>query len=436
MLSLPPHPLKLLVVGGGGREHALCWKLAQSDHVTKIFCLPGNGGTALEKKTTNIDIDVLNFPAISDFSLSNKIDFIVVGPDNPLAEGIVDYLEEKALRVFGPKRQAAKLEWSKSHAKNFMVDLGIPTPRFIICRNQTETLKQLAQNSWAKVIKVDGLALGKGVYVCNSKEDAQAACQEIFSLNKFGQAAETILLEEKVVGEELSLILLCDGKTFTPLAASQDYKRRFDDNRGPNTGGMGAYSPVDLYTKYQKAIEETILNPLRAGLFSKELCFKGVLYIGIIVGGTESNQTERAQVLEFNTRFGDPETQAILPRLSCDLLPALWACTEGKLDEVTLAWKAEQSCCVVAVAETYPEKSSQGELIKLPALAPDSYIFQAGTKLADDKLLTAGGRILAVTSLGRTMQSAAAKSYSILEKISFSGMSYRHDIAKGLRVCH
>lgn len=435
-LTIPPRPVKLLVVGGGGREHALCWKLAQSDRVSQIFCAPGNGGTAKENKTSNVDIDVMNFQVISEFSLSNKIDLIIVGPDNPLAEGIVDYLEKKGLRVFGPSRQEAKLEWSKSYAKTFMVSHEIPTPRFIVCHNQTEALKELAQNSWAKVIKVDGLALGKGVYVCQSNEDAEAACREIFTLNKFGKAAETILLEEKVIGEELSLLLLCDGKTFTPLAPSQDYKRRFDSNEGPNTGGMGAYSPVELYSKHEQAIEQTILKPLRSALFSTDLKFKGVLYLGIIVGHSESNLVQRPQVLEFNARFGDPETQAILPRLSSDLLPALWACTEQKLKEVTLTWKKEASCCIVAVADTYPEKGSQGELIKLAPCAANSYIFHAGTKLVDNRLVTAGGRVFAVTSVASDLQSAADQSYRILDQISFSGMSYRRDIAKGLSICH
>jgi phosphoribosylamine--glycine ligase len=435
VLTIPSRPSKILVVGGGGREHALCWKLAQSHHVSQIFCAPGNGGTASEDKTVNIEIDVLDFPALAAICRSEQIDLVVVGPDNPLAEGIVDFLTDNGLRVFGPIRQAAKLEWSKSYAKTFMMDNAIPTPRFVISHNEKEALAKLAENPWAKVVKVDGLALGKGVYVCQSEEETQAACQEIFSLNKFGKAAEAILLEEKITGDELSLLLLCDGKRFIPLAPSQDYKRRFDNNHGPNTGGMGAYSPVALYTKYQKQIEETILHPLKKALFSKDLQYKGILYIGIIVGKNEIDSTERPQVLEFNARFGDPETQALLPRLASDLLPALWACTEEKLNEITLEWKAEESCTIVAVTDTYPDKSSQGKVIQLPNLPPDSLIFQAGTKLIDDKLVTAGGRILAVTSLATDVRSASERSYKVLEHISFSGISYRRDIAKGLTVC-
>ena len=308
MPNIPSHPLKLLVVGSGGREHALCWKLAQSEQVGQIFCLPGNGGTALERKTTNVEIDVLNFPSISEFCLSNQIDLIVIGPDNPLAEGIVDYLQEKGLRVFGPTRQAAKLEWSKSHAKTFMARHSIPTPRFVVCQSNEEAQRELSNNPWAQVIKVDGLALGKGVFVCNSSEDAQLVCNDIFLENKFGDAAETLLLEEKIIGQELSLLLLCDGKTFTPLASSQDYKRRFDGDHGSNTGGMGAYSPVALHTQYEAIIKETILTPLKAALLSEDWQYRGVLYIGIIVGFSEQDRTIRPRVLEFNARFGDPET--------------------------------------------------------------------------------------------------------------------------------
>ncbi|PWT96830.1 MAG: phosphoribosylamine--glycine ligase [Candidatus Melainabacteria bacterium] len=435
MLSIPNHSLKLLVVGAGGREHALCWKLAQSQSVGKIYCTPGNGGTAQEAKTENLSIDSLDFPALSKFCLAEKIDLVVVGPDNPLAEGIVDALTAKGTRVFGPSRQAARLEWSKSYAKDFLVEHGIPTARHVIARSFEEGKLLIKQHDWARVVKVDGLALGKGVFVCDSEDQAEAALQEIFTTNKFGAASETVVLEEKIVGEELSLLLLCDGKRFLELESSQDHKRRFDDDQGPNTGGMGAYSPVPLYAQHREKIQKTIIAPLGLALAQGKLAYQGLLYIGIIVGKTASDDTTIPRVLEFNARFGDPEAQAILPRLKSDLLPALWATTEGKLDEVELSWAEQPSCCVVAVTKTYPEKSAKGDEIQLTKLPENCAIFHSGTQNVNGKLVTAGGRILSVTALGLDRQSAAQRAYQALAGIKFDQMDYRRDIARERSIC-
>ncbi len=435
MPSIPKHPLKILVVGGGGREHALCWKLAQSEHVQKIFCAPGNGGTATEAKTTNVAIDQLDFASLADFALQEKIDLTVIGPEIPLAEGIVDFFQNKKLRVFGPKKSAARLEWSKAYAKTFMTQIGIPTPRYLVCNSLAEAKKQLDNNAWAQVVKLDGLAAGKGVIVCDSKAEVIQVLEEIFEKNKFGSSGQTVLLEDKIVGEELSLLLLCDGKRFYPLEASQDHKRRFDGESGPNTGGMGAYSPVSLYAEYRREIEENIIAPLQTALDNKTLDYQGLLYVGIMIGKVAGDTKNRAQVIEFNSRFGDPEIQAVLPRMTSDLLIALWAATEGTLNEIELTWTDKPSCCVVAVTKAYPEKSSAGESIKLSSLKEDSFLFHSGTKSENGQLFTNGGRILCATALGNNLEKAAERAYEILSGVSFPSMDYRHDITKERSKC-
>lgn len=420
---LPEYPLKILVIGSGGREHALCWKIAQSNHVEKVFCAPGNGGTAQESKCENVPIGVMDFPAIEKFAIENKVDLVVVGPDNPLAEGIVDTLEKANLRVFGPTKEQAKLEWSKAHSKRFMDRLGLPTARYVVCNSYEEAKKAVTENPWAQVVKVDGLALGKGVFVCDNEAEVLSALEQIFGAKTFGSAGETVLLEEKIVGEELSLLMLSDGKHLVQMAPCQDHKRRFDGDKGPNTGGMGAYSPVELYDRYQSQIESKIVEPLQKALSSGALSFKGVLYAGIIV--SESGP----ELLEFNARFGDPETQAMMPRLKSDLLEALWACTSGELKQIKMDWSADSSCCVVAVAEQYPTSSSKGEEIK-SGRHPNTVLYQAGTKFIDGKVVTDGGRVLAVVATAPSMEEAAKTCYAALESVSFKGMDYRKDIAR------
>lgn len=423
-------PLKVLIVGSGGREHALCWKLAQSMHVEKIFCAPGNGGTALERNAQNVPIAVMDFAGLKKFAIELEIDLVVVGPDNPLAEGIVDDLESAGLKVFGPTKAQAKLEWSKAHAKEFMDRIKVPTPKYIVCRSHEEAKQAALKNEWARVVKVDGLALGKGVFVCDNAGEVSFALEQIFGSKTFGSAGETVLLEEKIEGDELSLLMLCDGKHLLPLAACQDHKRRFDGDSGPNTGGMGAYSPVDLYNQNKNEIDRLVIEPLKKALQSGELSFKGVLYAGIMVA---NSPVAGPLVLEFNARFGDPETQVLMPRLKSDLLPALLACTSGELAAVDLEWLPDASCCVVAVAQSYPASSSRGEEIKLPA-GPEKnsgpFIFHAGTKSADGKVVTDGGRILSVVACSPTMETAAERCYAALNTVSFTGMDYRKDIAR------
>jgi phosphoribosylamine--glycine ligase len=419
----------VLVVGGGGREHALCWKLAQSSHVAKIYCAPGNGGTALEPRVENVEIAVDQFDSLIEFARSKNISLTVIGPDNPLSDGIVDAFQAANLRVFGPTKEAARLEWSKAFAKQFMSDIGIPTPRFLVCDSLQQAEEALRRNDWARVIKVDGLALGKGVFVCDSESECRDALDEIFNKKAFGSAGEKVLLEEKISGFEISLLMFCDGKEVVPMLPSQDHKRRFEDDRGPNTGGMGVYAPMPDYGRYQGEIERKIVEPLRAALKSGKLRYQGVIYAGIIYGASGGADAS-AQVLEFNARFGDPETQALLPLLDSDLFDILYACTEGNLAAVPVTWSPASSCCVVAAAKRYPESSSKGKRIKVSALPPQAVVFHAGTKLSGDELQSNGGRVLAVNAVRPTLKEAREAAYSALQAVDFEDMDYRKDIAR------
>ena len=425
--------LKVLVIGGGGREHAICWKLAQSESVAKIFCAPGNGGTAKEAKTSNVDIGVMDFDRLTEFAKKEAIDLIVVGPDDPIAAGAVDHFKAAGLRAFGPNKEAAQLEASKTYSKNFMVAHRIPTARFLVCDSLQAGLDAVKEHPWARVIKADGLALGKGVFVCDDEDEATDALHAIFRERRFGQAGDRVVIEERLVGEELSLLLFCDGKRLVEMPPSQDHKRRFDGDKGPNTGGMGAYSPVDLYVQCREEIETQVLAPLRKALQARTLDYQGILFIGILVESRILEDGIRAYqpyVLEFNARFGDPETQTLLPLLKSDLLPILWSCTTGNLAEIEIEWRKQASCCVVAAAETYPESSSKGEPITIGKLDGDTFVFHAGTTLQSGKVVTNGGRVLAVTALDGTMSGAADKSYAGLTNVSFNGISFRKDIAR------
>jgi phosphoribosylamine---glycine ligase len=436
--------INVMVVGGGGREHALCWKIAQSKFAGNIYCAPGNGGTAADARITNINLPVTDFAGLTELAQDKKVDLIVIGPDNPLADGIVDYMEEKGLTVFGPRKEAAKLEWSKAHSKEFMLKHEIPTARFSVVTDFESAQKFVKENDWARVIKADGLALGKGVFVCNSETEAIEALNAIFKEGRFGDAGSTVVIEEKLLGEELSLLLLIDGKTVMPLSACQDHKRRYDGDKGPNTGGMGAYSPVRLFDKNQNAIETQVIKPIEEALKKGTLDFKGMLFAGILVGipadaatgaspAAEKNESKdkglTPYVLEFNARFGDPETQALMPRLKSDILPLLWASAKGSLASEQIEWHDKASVCVVLSAENYPESSSKGKTIEVGDLPADAFVFHAGTQLDGDKLLTNGGRVLALTALGDSIESARENAYKAVKQIKFADMSCRSDIA-------
>lgn len=418
--------MDVLVVGGGGREHALVWKIAQSPLVEKVYCAPGNGGTANEEKTINVPIGVDKFEELSKFALEKKIGLVVIGPDNPLADGIVDHLEAKGLKVFGPDKAGARLESSKSHAKKVMMELGIPTARFDVFQDKSSASKFAKENDWARVVKEDGLALGKGVVVCDTIEEVDDALTKMFgagSQSSSPAVKNTVVLEDRLQGEELSLFLLSDGKNTLTLTACQDHKRRFDGDVGPNTGGMGAYSPVPLYERYKAVIEKQVVEPIQTALRDGRLKYKGVLFIGILM------QDDIPYVLEFNARFGDPETQALMPRLKSDIVPALVASAEGTLDKIKLDWDQRFSCCVVACAEKYPESSSKGEKINIGEVPADTYVFHAGTAIVNDVVTTNGGRVLAVVALHDDPEQAQQRAYQALKNVSFNGIDYRKDIA-------
>ena len=414
--------LKVMIVGGGGREHALAWKVAESPLVEKIYCVPGNGGTALEEKVENLPLAVDQFALISEAASREQVDLIVIGPDNPLAEGIVDYLEEKGHKVFGPTKEQAKLEWSKSHAKEVMQKLGIPTARYGLFSAKDEALAFARDNAWARVVKADGLAYGKGVFVCSTLDEVEEALDQCFAERAFGASGDQVIVEEILTGEELSIFLLMDGKTLLPMQACQDHKRRYEEDRGPNTGGMGAYSPVPLYDRYRSEIEEQITRPLAEALALGNFSYRGVLFVGILIAD------DVPYVLEFNARFGDPETQALMPRLKSDLFPALLACCEGRLAEIELDWHRDKSLCVVACDDGYPATSSKNEAIDIGTISGDARLFHAGTAISGGKLITNGGRVLAVTGLGKDFEQASDAAYRNLESVAFKGMDYRKDI--------
>ncbi len=420
----------VLVIGSGGREHALCWKLAQSPNVTRIYCAPGNGGTATMGKTQNVSIGVQEFEVLARFAQEHAVNLVVVGPDNPLADGIVDVFQAHGIPTFGPTRDAAQLEGSKAFAKQFMKTHGLPTARFDVFELFEDALTFCRENPWARVIKADGLALGKGVFVCDTVEACEQALSEIFKHQRFGTAGSKVVIEERLNGPEISLMMFCDGKTLLPLSPSQDYKRRFEGNKGPNTGGMGVYSPVPQFKTYALAIQETIINPLQQALQHAPFTFKGLLYAGLLI------HNDTPYILEFNARFGDPETQCLMPRLQNHVDEVMMACIEGRLEEITLDWSKDASVCVVATADSYPEQGSKDQPISIGKLPESVTLFHAGTKVdANGQLLTQGGRVLNVVALGADLDQTRNRAYDALKQIHFNGMAYRMDIAKDVTPC-
>lgn len=423
--------MRILVVGSGGREHALCWKLAQSSIAEKVFCAPGNAGIAMNAECVNIPADDLR--KLAEFAAENRIDLTVVGPEVPLCAGIVDIFRDHGLAIFGPDRAAARLEGSKSFAKYFMEKYAIPTGAAKIFTSEKDAVGYIKQEGNSKtrgfpgiVVKADGLAAGKGVIVAASENEAITAVNACFS-GAFGDAGKKVLIEELLEGEEASVLALTDGKTIIPLASSQDHKRAGNGDTGPNTGGMGAYSPAPVVDgKLQKEIEEKILKNFLFGIQSEGLYYRGIIYAGIMV--TSSGP----KVLEFNVRFGDPETQAILMRLESDLADAILKTAQGHLDEARLKWTEYPSVCVVMASGGYPGFYKKGFLIKgLESVSntEDTVVFHAGTVKKDGEIITDGGRVLGVTARGSDICKAAEKAYSAVRQISWEGCIYRKDIA-------
>lgn len=418
--------MKILVIGSGGREHALVWKIAQSPMVEKIYCAPGNGG--IEDIAQCLDIAADDINALLDFASREEIDLTVVGPEAPLAAGIVDVFESKGLKIFGPGKLASRLESSKVFAKNIMKKYNIPTAGFEEFTNLKSALKFVKDAERPLVIKADGLCAGKGVFVCVNLEEQEQAINSILKDKAFGDSGGMIIIEECLAGQEASIIVISDGDNVITMASSQDHKRVFEDDTGPNTGGMGAYSPAPVVTdEVLKYIQGKIIIPTIKGMKSEGTPFSGVLYTGVMI------TADGPKVLEFNVRFGDPETQAILPRLKSDLLELILKSVDKKLEGHTLVWDARACVCVVAASGGYPGKYEKGKLIKGLSdvdCAKEGIVFHAGTKKQGDEIITSGGRVLGVTSLGNDIKSAIDNTYAVLDKISFDSMFFRRDIGK------
>ena len=416
--------VKLLIVGSGGREHALAWKLKQSPGVDRIFCAPGNAGT--EEIGENVAITASDLAGLARFAKENRIGLTVVGPDDPLAAGIVDLFEAEGLRVFGPTKSAARLESSKIFAKELMRQKRIPTARAAIFDKVEAAAAFLRESRFPIVIKADGLALGKGVIVAKDVEEGQATIEAMMKERRFGEAGTRLLIEECLTGSECSLHVLVDGASYSMLATARDHKRAFDGDTGPNTGGMGAFSPANNFGReLQAQFDREVMRPLLEGLSESGVNFRGLLFPGLMI------TADGPRVLEFNCRFGDPETQAILPRLKSDLLPLLEATIDGKLEGTTIEWDERAAVTVVLASGGYPGKYDVGKTISgLETASPqDVHIFHAGTRRENGSVVTAGGRVLAVTALGETVDRARARAYEAVAQIDFEGCHYRRDIA-------
>jgi len=417
--------MKVLVIGSGGREHALVWKIMQSPKVSQIYCAPGNAGISKLAQCINIDADSIE--KLVNFAQEEKIDLTVVGPELALSKGIVNEFNRKDLRIFGPSREAAEIESSKVFSKHLMKKYNIPTANYEVFGNSKEAFDYIKQQTFPLVIKADGLAAGKGVFIVKNLLEARDALDALMEEKKFGEAGRQVIIEEFLEGEEVSILAFCDGKTVVPMVSSQDHKKIFDNDQGPNTGGMGAYSPVPFYpNEFKKTVLEEILKPTVKGLQSERREYRGVLYAGLVL--TE----EGPKVLEFNARFGDPETQVVLPRLKTDLVDILNAVIDGSLHKINIEWEDNAAVCVVVASGGYPGKYQKGKVISgLERLEnmKGIIVFHAGTKFQDGKIITSGGRVLGITSWDNTISKAKEKAYKGVEKIYFEDMYYRKDIA-------
>lgn len=418
--------MKVLVIGSGGREHAICWKLSKSRLLKKLYAAPGNGGISEIAECVNLKADDID--GILNFVKTNQIDFTVVGPEVPLVAGIVDLFNKNNLKIFGPAKELARLEGSKIYAKKIMKKFGIPTADFKVFDNPDKAKDYLKDKEFPVVIKADGLCAGKGVVIANSLDEAKNAVNDMMVKKIFGKNGENIVIEEALRGEEASILALVDGENFVMLDSSQDHKRIFDNDLGPNTGGMGAYSPAPLVdAELFKKIENDVIKPIIEGFKKENKFYKGILYAGIMV------TKEGPKVLEFNVRFGDPETQAILPRLKSDLLDLMLKSAEGKLGRTLLEWDRKASVSVVVASGGYPGDYKVGkriEGIREASGIKDVLIFHAGTKIQNGNYVTTGGRVLNVTALGETISDAINNSYKAIKLIKFENMHYRTDIGK------
>ena len=426
--------MKILVIGSGGREHAIVHALSQSKTVERLWCAPGNAGIAQEPclpagRAECVPIPVDDIPSLYAFARKNLVDLTIVGPELPLVEGIVDYFRKEGLAIVGPSKSAARLEGSKSFAKSFMHKYGIPTARYEVVPNLQKGSYLLSHWKGCCVVKADGLAAGKGVKVCADASEAKAFLFDLMEKEMYGSAGSTVVLEECLQGEEATVMAFCDGKTLVPMPASQDHKRLLDNDEGPNTGGMGAYAPAPVVNPDLLArIDKEIFQPFMKGIAAEGFDYRGIIYFGLMI------TPAGPQVLEFNVRFGDPETQTVLPLLESDLAEVFLAVAEQRLSDIAVRWKKQSAFCVVLASAGYPGSFEKGKVIHgLSAKAADVAVFHAGTQAQGKTIVTSGGRVLGVTALGDTLEAAREKAYKAAGKISFEGKIFRKDIgAKAL----
>lgn len=417
--------MKVLVIGSGGREHALVWKIGQSPKVDKIYCAPGNAGIAQQAECVAIKADDLD--GLLAFAQQNQIDLTVVGPEVPLTMGIVDKFQAQGLKIFGPSGKAAEIEGSKTFAKDLMAKYNIPTAKYGAFTDAAEAKAFLDTVGLPCVVKADGLAAGKGVLICETKAEAEEAIADILVDNKFGSAGSRVVVEEFLTGQEVSMLAFTDGKTVVPMVSSQDHKRIWDGDKGLNTGGMGAYSPAPVYTAdIHEVVVPQVLEATVKAMETEGRSFSGILYAGLML------TADGPKVLEFNARFGDPETQAVLPRLKSDLVDIFLAIIDGRLNEMDIQWYEEAAVCVVMASGGYPETSEKGQVITglAEAAATGAIVFHAGTKENDGNIVTNGGRVLGISALGNDIAQAIANAYCGVEQIKFENMQYRTDIGK------
>jgi len=417
--------MKVLVIGSRGREHTLVWKMTQSPKVSQVYCAPGNAGISRLAQCVNIDADSIE--KLVGFTKKEKIDLTVVGPELPLSQGIVNEFNQQGLKIFGPSKEAAEIESSKVFSKYLLKKYHIPTANYQVFQNSEKALNYIQQQTFPLVIKADGLAAGKGVFIVKNLLEARDALNALMEEKKFGEAGRQVIIEEFLEGEEVSILAFCDGKTVVPMVSSQDHKKIFDNDLGTNTGGMGAYSPVPFYPdEFEKRVLEEILKPTVKGLQNEGKEYKGVLYAGLIL------TKEGPKVLEFNARFGDPETQVILPRLKTDLIDILNAVIDSTLHKINIEWEDNAAVCVVVASGGYPEKYQKGKVIngleKLEKMK-NMIAFHAGTKFQEGRVVTSGGRVLGITAWDETISKAKEKAYKGIEEIYFEDMYYRKDIA-------
>ncbi len=413
--------MDIMVVGGGGREHAIIKKLKESKNAGRIYCLPGNGGIAADCEC--VDIKATDIEGVVNFAKEHKVDFAVVAPDDPLVLGAVDELHKIGVKCFGPEKSAAIIEGSKVFSKNFMKRHGIPTARYEVFSRPEDALEYLKTAAFPSVVKADGLALGKGVLICEDYSAAEQAVKSIMSDKIFGDSGNNVVVEEFLTGPEVSVLCFCDGKTVRPMVSSMDHKRALDGDRGLNTGGMGTVAPNPYYTEsIQKECMDKIFIPTVNGLAEEGRPFRGCLYFGLML------TPDGPKVIEYNCRFGDPETQVVLPLLKGDLLEIMLACEEGRLDEVPVEFMTGAAACVIIASGGYPKEYKKGIRIDLPQT--DAVIYHSGTALKDGELVTAGGRVLGVTAAGADLKRALRSAYAAVEKISFDGAFYRKDIGQ------